>query len=211
MSDRDRGRDRYSYDTDFIATIREGTESAEFISVLGTDRVPIISPVPSQAALEGVVQDVLFLDTERLFENQWGRLLDHYQRRSGVPRAEVERDITRYGLPIRLSSISVTTYSPLRGFDGKGGQVNDQEFEQAYAREFSARAEQQVVLDMDFKRVMVMIGALQLAMRHPAFPETSYQILDDTLRSLVTAVAPDETSALRSVLERGFDPTYDQP
>lgn len=53
-----------------------------------------------------------------------------------------------------------------------------------------------------------VLGALQLALRHPHFPESHVAAVRRTADWLVSKIAP-EPGPLRQLALRGFDPQYD--
>lgn len=55
--------------------------------------------------------------------------------------------------------------------------------------------------------LVTLIGAVQVALRHPAFPSTSRLLLTDWIEQ-VAAQIPDET--VRQVIANGFHEEFDQ-
>ena len=69
-----------------------------------------------------------------------------------------------------------------------------------------------IPLEMHIGRVelMCMVSALQLALRHPHFPPHNRRIVEDIARKMIKYGFAD-FPATQSVLERGWDPAYDDP
>lgn len=67
-----------------------------------------------------------------------------------------------------------------------------------------------VELQITLQSLMVLIGALNLASRHPQFPRTTRRVLDaflDQVHTQVTALDP----LLGNVVQLGRDPASDVP
>lgn len=67
-----------------------------------------------------------------------------------------------------------------------------------------------VQLDLDVQQLTMLIGPLQLALRHPGFPATSRAFLEPRLEQVITevgALSPD----LEWLLRAGNDPAQDVP
>lgn len=66
------------------------------------------------------------------------------------------------------------------------------------------------ILEMDVQHLLMVVGAIQLALRHPNFPDTSRQLLDNWLQNVssqVAQISPD----LASLFQKGNDPAQDVP
>jgi hypothetical protein len=66
-----------------------------------------------------------------------------------------------------------------------------------------------IELEMTVHQLCTMIGALQLALRHPTFPPRSRQILRQMIRQWRDALWNLDTNLARSV-DLGFNKAYDR-
>lgn len=82
--------------------------------ILGTDEVPIISPLPVMALLGDEQVEVHQLDLPRLDAAQRSRLIDFIVERFGEKRDVVEAELDATGFPIRARDVIVSI--PLRFF-----------------------------------------------------------------------------------------------
>jgi len=76
--------------------------------ILDGDDVPLKSPIPRQAQLEGDGNDeVYILDLDRLTGEQFERLVFLVARKFNAPHAQVWQAIKAEGFPIRSSDVIV--------------------------------------------------------------------------------------------------------
>ncbi len=64
-----------------------------------------------------------------------------------------------------------------------------------------------ICLTLDTPIAFAVIGAIQLALRHPQFPAHSKGLLTNIVRDMAQAFA--EEPVLVAHIEQGFDPRYD--
>lgn len=62
-------------------------------------------------------------------------------------------------------------------------------------------------IHLPFLHVMAIIGAVQLALRHPNFPATSHELLTDWINEMATQLP---SATLRATIRAGFDPACDE-
>ena len=79
-----------------------------------------------------------------------------------------------------------------------------------YVEEVDALSERPVVLSVDVQTLLLLIGALQLALRHPVFPATSKRVVLRFIETSVRTLQPEENGAISEVINRGFNPVYDE-
>lgn len=102
--------------TDFYVTLH-GPRGRIFTDVLGTARLPVKSPIPQTAQLEGLgAEPVFFLQLDELSSDQVRRLARYFSEQSGVPADEIEAEIRQRGVPIRDVDCTVSIGNPQRWF-----------------------------------------------------------------------------------------------
>lgn len=65
-----------------------------------------------------------------------------------------------------------------------------------------------IAVEMSPAQSLVVVGALQLALRHPSFPRSSNEIVVSFVRGIQNGMKEREP-LLAHVIEIGFDPGYD--
>jgi len=81
--------------------------------VFGRATVPVISPVPFMATLDGEEKMAFMLDIQRLTAEQHDRLVQHLARKFGDTEIAVAAALTEVGLPIRADEVIVTVRQPM--------------------------------------------------------------------------------------------------
>jgi hypothetical protein len=101
---------------DFWVTISDRSpRHAQWLAVLGTDRVPVLSPLSHLALLPGRGPSRVFLVAlDQLTAGQRERLLDFLCARFDVPRDEGEREMAAHGVPILDEDVIVSVHNPQR-------------------------------------------------------------------------------------------------
>ena len=77
-----------------------------------------------------------------------------------------------------------------------------------YDEELEARGGDLVSIKVDVGSLLVIVGSLQLAMRHPEYPQDSKATLCEFIEAVAAALDPGGSSAIAAVLDRCFDPVY---
>ena len=67
-----------------------------------------------------------------------------------------------------------------------------------------------VVLETRVLEMTVIVGALQLALRHPLFPKDSKRVIEPFIASFIAQIKAKDL-VIAEVLERGNDPRHDRP
>ena len=80
-----------------------------------------------------------------------------------------------------------------------------------WQEEVAALSSRPVVFQVDVPRALVVVGALQLATRHPNLPSNSKKVVLDFIQTLTDALSPDPNGPIAQVIELGFNPVYDEP
>ncbi len=65
-----------------------------------------------------------------------------------------------------------------------------------------------ITVEVDTPHLFILIGALQLAIRHPGFPEYPHAYIVEFIQELQRAVSDEPILAW--VIELGFDPAHDR-
>lgn len=95
----------------YWATIRGWARRREWMKVLGTETVPILSPVPQRADLPNYPNYLVYMvDVAALSTEQRERLVTFLAKKFGVPEAELQRDIETRGVPILAEECTITGY-----------------------------------------------------------------------------------------------------
>lgn len=85
----------------FTVTITDPQRRAEWIDILGTDTVPVVSPIPHRASAPGRPDSLFYrLDLTRVTPDQRARLVKHLAAKFGLLESAVERDMGDYQVPI---------------------------------------------------------------------------------------------------------------
>jgi hypothetical protein len=85
--------------------------------VLDGDDVPLLSPVPVRAILEGEgPEEIYALDLDAFSEDQFERLVFFVSRKFNTPHARVWQEIKARGFPIRASDCCVVFYDFMKAF-----------------------------------------------------------------------------------------------
>ena len=84
------------------------------------------------------------------------------------------------------------------------------EFLARYAEELQSFETRPLTCEMSAVHLMVLIGALQLALRHPQFPEASAQITRDFIDGWALAFQYQKKPAIKEMIERGYNPNFDE-
>jgi hypothetical protein len=71
-----------------------------------------------------------------------------------------------------------------------------------------AEAHDRIVMEIPTIKIFQIVGAIQLALRHPDFPSSSAETCMEFLRQLQSQLAGDYP-VLAQLIEQGFDPAYD--
>ena len=71
------------------------------------------------------------------------------------------------------------------------------------------QAGQQIILQLEFSimDIMAIVGPLQLALRHPAFPVRNAQFVRAFIQQIKTQLA--QYPAICAVIDMGFNPAFD--
>ena len=62
------------------------------------------------------------------------------------------------------------------------------------------------ILEIDTAQFVLLIGALQLALRHPSFPSYSRKVITQMIEGFIEQI-PNQT--MKDHIRMGFDPRYD--
>lgn len=93
------------------ATIKDESRKREWIDILGTDTIPIKSPIPTWASLPDRDDALIYeLDLTTLTSEQRGRLVNHIARKFDFSPEEVENRLADEGVPILADDVVVTGY-----------------------------------------------------------------------------------------------------
>jgi hypothetical protein len=87
--------------------------------------------------------------------------------------------------------------------------VRSAEFERAFIVDCTLHGKRTFPVELDLATAVVVIGQLQLALRHPGNVGESAKIARDVATQLIDHVAC--TDVIRHGLEAGFDPNCDVP
>lgn len=87
-------------------------------------------------------------------------------------------------------------------------EVGSPEFEQAFLADCKRQKGRRVHLDIDFSMALVVVGQLQLALRHPNNTGPSAANARAFVHKLIARLAVTDT--IGRCLQTGFDPKYDQ-
>lgn len=86
---------------DFQVRVTNPERVAEWREVLGTDIVPVRSPIPSRANLPGHPRAMIFeLDLPLLTDDQRQRLIRHLANKFGLDESDVAAELDAQGVPI---------------------------------------------------------------------------------------------------------------
>jgi hypothetical protein len=77
-----------------------------------------------------------------------------------------------------------------------------------YTTLLARHAQHPVVLDSDLGTLAIVLGAVQLALRHPRFPRASRQVVEGWLEQILAGIAT-LSPALADGLRAGSDPAND--
>lgn len=104
--------------SDFIVTVGEDRR-AEFLDVFGTESVPVVSPYPLFALLDGAEDPVAvyILAYGELDEDQRTRLIQHLAQKFGGEEADIQAEIAARGMPIKAAGTSLSILHPLKYMD----------------------------------------------------------------------------------------------
>lgn len=98
---------------DFTATIRNPERRGDWLTIYGTDTVPIKSPNPQKANLPGIPGTLVYMaDLTVLTPDQRQRLVTHIAKRFDLDPTEVEAKLDEEGVPILADDVTVTINRP---------------------------------------------------------------------------------------------------
>ena len=100
--------------TDFFVTLPPD-RAEDMRAAIGTDHVPVLSPVPQHVWIHGRGVELAYLLALReLTSEQRLGLIRHIARKFGLPENHVAAGLDRDGVPILAEGCSVTVHSPQR-------------------------------------------------------------------------------------------------
>lgn len=98
---------------DFTATVHNEDRKANWLTVYGTDTIPIKSPIPSRANLPGLPSALIYeLDLSAISTDQRQRPVTHITKRFDLDPTEVETELDEEGVPILADDVTVTIHRP---------------------------------------------------------------------------------------------------
>lgn len=80
---------------------------ASWLEILGTDKVPLLTPGSGQTKLGEETEEVYLLNWPGLDEGQKRRLLDFLAKKFSADLDEIRSELDKNGFPIRASDVSV--------------------------------------------------------------------------------------------------------
>ena len=80
---------------------------ADWLRILGTDKVPLLSLGSGQTKLGEETEEVYLLNWPGLDEGQKSRLLDFLAKKFSANLDEIRSDLDKNGFPIRASDVTV--------------------------------------------------------------------------------------------------------
>lgn len=94
---------------------KQSPRYADWLHILGTDRVTLLSPKTAKTQLGEEACEVYLLDWQDMDEEQSRRLLDFLAKKFGVEASAIEKDLDATGhFPIREAD--VTIFYSMRAF-----------------------------------------------------------------------------------------------
>ena len=87
--------------------------------------------------------------------------------------------------------------------------MTEPELLKQYELEVAERAHQPILIETNILEVVCLVGAVQLATRHPGFTGQSRQVVEAFIRELQAHIAPDPESAIAEIFRRGRHEDYD--
>lgn len=102
---------------DFWATIY-GERGRKWSAILGTNELPIQSPVPQRAMLPGFTDalQVYMLAIDQLADGQLNTIVNYLADNFDMSRSEAIREVQANGIPILAEDVVVTIHNPQRWF-----------------------------------------------------------------------------------------------
>lgn len=96
-----------------IATVHHPERKAEWISVFGTNAIPVKSPFPCRGNVP-IIGDTMYfeLDIEALTGEQMQQLIKHLADKFGLDLDFVQQRIGEHGVPIVADQVVITGYRP---------------------------------------------------------------------------------------------------
>jgi hypothetical protein len=82
--------------------------------------------------------------------------------------------------------------------------------EEAILKAMQTYARQPIKLDLDVQGLLMIIGGLQLALRHPKYPPTSRRIIRQAIKGWRDALWTIDAN-LAHMVDYGFNTSYDAP
>lgn len=103
-------------DHDFFVTIR-GERGEEWKQVIGTDTVPVVSPIPIRANLPGLgEQSAFLLAIDQLEPETFQAIVRHLSMKFGIALREIETTIRAEGIPILDHDCTLVVLNPQKWF-----------------------------------------------------------------------------------------------
>lgn len=101
--------------TEFLASITNPQSKQFAMEVFGTDKLPILNPLPTKITLEnGQKEEAYLLDLKRITPEELEKLIIQIAKMRGHPEAIVRIQIAKQGFPILARNCTVAI--PLRYF-----------------------------------------------------------------------------------------------
>jgi hypothetical protein len=79
--------------------------------------------------------------------------------------------------------------------------------EYAFALQILEELHPVMILEIRTAHVILLVGALQLALRHPAFPDYSREVLTTMINDIAKTIP---SPVIRETIRVGFNPEFDQ-
>jgi hypothetical protein len=94
-----------------IAKVTDPERAKKWREIFGTDKVPIISPIPTMATLPGFEepQSVYLLDLSAITPEQREKLVQHTAERFGLDPIMVDVDLDKVGMPILADQVVMSS------------------------------------------------------------------------------------------------------
>jgi hypothetical protein len=98
---------------DFKAIINEkSTRYQEWLAIMGTNEIPLLTPIPQMVALPSGVAPCLWIDIAALTYEQKERMVKHLATKFSIPEQEVAHDLDGVGCPILDEEVTVVIFNP---------------------------------------------------------------------------------------------------
>lgn len=97
---------------DFICIINDKARAEKFKKIMGTNEIPILSPIPFWSKTPVGKMRFFKMDISILTNKQKKKFIKILAKKFSLPRMQVDRDFEKFGIPILDDNVTIIINNP---------------------------------------------------------------------------------------------------